>query len=131
MIIRKATKKDLKECFEIQKPDKEWTMETLKNSLSNIFLVVEDKSKLLGYIIGYIDPCMKNDAVIHEVRVNPIYRKKGIGTKLVDAFCKECFKKGVKDVSAGIQPAHLKFYKGCKFKQGMEWINVYKKKRLK
>jgi L-amino acid N-acyltransferase YncA len=118
----------LKACFEIQKPDKEWTLKSLRDSLANIFIVAEEKGEIIGYMMGYVDPCMKEDVVVHEVRVKLESRGKGIGKKLVNAFCKLCFKKGIKDISAGIQPAHLKFYRGCGFKKRMTWISVSRKR---
>lgn len=134
MKIRKATQKDVKKCADIQKLDKKTSFKKsdLKYAIKNrdvIFIVGEESGEILGYTIGYIDPCLRKDVLISETRVDKRLRKKGIGTKLVEAFCKECFKKNKKEIAALIRPKHIKFYvKSCKFKKRDAWIEVVKRK---
>ena len=134
MIIRNATKKDIADCLKITKfeKDKYWNKKDFSRSINHrdvIFLVAEEKDKVIGYILGFIAPTKKDDGMISETRVNVKYRKKGLGTKLVNAICNEMFKKGVKEVYAEIDPPLLKFYRdSCKFKETHKWIEVSKKK---
>ncbi|MBU3941111.1 MAG: GNAT family N-acetyltransferase, partial [Nanoarchaeota archaeon] len=98
MIIRKAKIKDIKQCLNIQKLDngKYWKAIDFKKSVQNkgvVFLVAEENKEILGYITGFIVPTKRTDALLHETRVDKRQRKKGIGKKLVNAFCKEIFKK--------------------------------------
>ncbi|MFH1308164.1 MAG: GNAT family N-acetyltransferase [archaeon] len=134
MKIRKAKKEDIKGCLEIQKLDKKisFQIEDLRGAFKNkdvIFLVAEDNKKIIGYVLGYIDPCARKDVLISESRVDKRFRRRGIGTKLVSAFCKECFNRNKKEVVALIKLEHLKFYHGsCKFKKRTNWIDVSRKK---
>ncbi len=94
-----------------------------------VYWVAEDKKKVIGYILGFVVPTKRTDALIHEVRVLKSYRGKNLGKKLVDACCKELFEKGVKNIYADIEPDLEKFYcKICKFKKYNNWVGVVKKK---
>jgi len=134
MLIRKAKVDDAKHCFELFTSDKEqyWEVEDFEKSATNddvIFFVAERDSKIIGYIIGFIVPTKRAEATIHETRVHESERQKGIGTKLVDAFCEEAFKMGAKIVLIEIAPEDLKFYgDACGFKEVNKWIEVAKKK---
>ncbi|MFH1501149.1 MAG: GNAT family N-acetyltransferase [archaeon] len=134
MKIRKANKEDVKDCLEIQELDRKISFKAsdLKEAIKNkdvIFVVGEEGQKVIGYTLGFVDPCMRNDVLISETRVDRRFRKKGIGTQLVQAFCKECFKRNKKSVVALIKSEHLKFYVGsCKFKKRTSWIDVVRKK---
>lgn len=134
MKIRKATKKNIEKCLFVQEldRDKEWNKNDLNNILKNkknIFLVAESDNKILGYVIGYTDPCMQKDAIVHEVRVDIRKRRQGIGTRLIEALSLEFFKRDITNVSALIQPQHLDFYvNSCKFKRKLNWIAVSKEK---
>jgi len=135
MKIRRARKEDLEECLEMQKLDggKYWNKDDFVKSIKDklvIFLTAEEDKKILGYIIGFHSPTKRSDVMIHETRVNKKQRRKGIGTKLVNEFCKYAFKKGGKDIYAEIEPKLLKFYKNsCKFKITHKWIEVKKTKK--
>jgi len=135
MIIRKGKKKDSKECIKLSKLDKEsyWKSIDFEKSATDkdvVFLVAENDKKIIGYILGFIVPTKRTEALIHETRVDKRERGKQIGTKLVDAFCKEIFKRKVKDIYAEIEPDHLKFYRdACKFKVSGKWIEVAKRKK--
>ena len=134
MIIRKGKAKDAKDCVRLSRLDKESYWETIDFEKSAkdkdvVFLVAEEEKKIIGYILGFIVPTKRTEALIHETRVEKGKRAKGIGTKLVNAFCDEIFKKGVKIIYAEIEPELLKFYRdACKFKESGKWIEVAKKK---
>lgn len=135
MIIRKGKKSDSKNCLKLQKLDKRsyWRSIDFERSVTNkdvVFLVAEEDTKIVGYILGFIVPTKRTEALLHETRVDKRKRRKGIGTKLVSAFCKDVFKKKVKDIYAEIEQKHLKFYRGsCKFKVSGKWVEVVKKKK--
>jgi len=134
MKIRKATINDTDKCLELQKLDKEkyWEKRDFVNSVKDkdvIFLVAEDNQRILGYVIGFISPTRRIEGVLHETRVDKMERGKKIGTKLVDAFCKEIFKRGIKEISAEIDKEHVPFYiKSCNFKKQRSWIEIKKEK---
>jgi len=132
MKIRKAETRDIKKCLELQKLDKEdyWKTLDFVNALKSsfvIFIIAEENNELKGYIIGFMCPTKKTDAMIHETRVNRKERGKGIGKALVDEFCKEAFNRGVKDIYALIEPELSNFYiKSCGFKKSHCWIEAKK-----
>ncbi len=132
MKIRKGLGGDAERCLEIAKLNKatHWTLEDFKNSATDNhagFFVTEDKKKVVGYILGFVVPTRHSESLIHETRVDKLFRKKGLGAALVEHFCKYMFRKGVKTISALVDPKHLKFYVGaCKFRRICKWIEVSK-----
>ncbi|MBD3259449.1 GNAT family N-acetyltransferase [Candidatus Woesearchaeota archaeon] len=132
MKIRKASKSDAKACLQVFKLDKEkyWKLKDFEDAAAHkdsIFLVAEEDNKVVGYVIGYIVPTRKIEAALHETRVDKRERGKHIGAKLVDAFCREAFRRGVKSVFALIEPELAGFYcTKCKFRKTGKWIEVTK-----
>jgi hypothetical protein len=63
--------------------------------------------------------------LIHKSRVDLNFRRKKLGTKLVDEFCKEAFRKSVRIVFAMIESELKPFYiDSCNFKQTGNWIET-------
>lgn len=136
MKIRKATKKDITGCLKMQKSDNEgsyWEKDDLQNSIKDehvIFLVAENKKEIIGYIIGFIVPSKRNEAMVHETRVLKKYRGQKIGTQLVNELNKKLFEKGAKIIYALIEHKLLPFYQNsCQYKQSAEWIQMEKKRK--
>jgi GNAT superfamily N-acetyltransferase len=134
LIIRKGKLDDAENCLKIFKKDKEtyWEATDFKKSARNndvVFLVAEENKRIVGYILGFIVPTKRIEALLHETRVEKTKRKQGIGTKLVSAFCEEAFKRGIKVIYAEIEPQLLSFYvDACTFEESHKWIEVVKKK---
>ena len=134
MLIRKGTEEDSEECMKLYKLDNEkyWEISDFRSSAEHadvIFLVAEEDSRIVGYILGFVTPTKREEALLIETRVHKEERGRGTGTKLVDAFCKEAFARGAKAVDALIEPQHLKFYRdACNFKEVHKWIEVDRKK---
>ena len=135
MLIRKGLEKDAGSCFRIAKLDKatHWKIEDFKTSARSRdagFFVATENKKVVGYILGFIVPTKNSEALIHETRVNRIFRERGTGTKLVGHFCMYMAGKKIKTISALIDPKHRTFYIGsCKFKEVGKWIEVKKRVR--
>lgn len=133
MRIRKAKLKDAKECVEMRnREEKKWSTIDFISSVSDnhcIFLVAEIDKCLVGYIIGFIVPTQKKEAMLHETRVVKTERGKGIGENLVNTFCREAFRRKVKTIYAEIEPNLVGFYCNKRgFKKNAEWIEVKKEK---
>ena len=134
MHIRKAAKDDSEGCMRLFELDNEkyWEISDFRNSAEHadvIFLVAEDDSRIVGYVLGFVMPTRRKEAMLVETRVHKKERGRGIGIKLVDAFCREAFARGAKEVEAEIEPQHLKFYRdACGFKEVHKWIEVDRKK---
>jgi len=134
MLIRKGTKEDSEECmrlFELNN-EKYWEISDFRSSAEHgdvIFLIAEEDSNIVGYILGFITPTRRKEAMIHETRMHKKERGRGIGTNLVDAFCREAFARGSKIVLAEVEPQHLEFYRdACSFMEMHKWIEVGRKK---
>jgi ribosomal protein S18 acetylase RimI-like enzyme len=134
MNIRRASKTDVDDCFNVLKSDEDsyWKEEDLRASVDDgrvIFLVAEENEKVTGYIQGFILPTKRTEALIHETRVRRQERGQGVGIRLVDAFCEEAFERGAEVVLAEIEPDLLNFYRdSCGFKERGKWVEVGKKK---
>ncbi|GGE55870.1 ribosomal protein S18 acetylase RimI-like enzyme [Priestia taiwanensis] len=48
--------------------------------------IIEDKGKIVGFIVGFISQTKPSEAYIHFVGVHSNYRKQRIGTKLYEHF---------------------------------------------
>jgi len=86
--------------------------------------VAQIGSEVVGFILGDIRGGEQSGAEacgwIDMMGVIPAYRRKGIGTQLVEAFCKECKKR---DVKARLVIMHnddmmVKFWESCGFHKG-------------
>ena len=103
MKIRTAKKKDLVECEKISKvselligtkkyPDKKY----LNEFLGPLFIIAEDKAKIVGYILGE-----KEKAKVISLNLLVVDRRnmgKGIGKLLLNEFLKRAKKLGFKDL---------------------------------
>ena len=134
MNIRKAKKEDVDFFIDIDNRDDEhyWQPVDLENSVDDehaIFLVAEEEREIIGYIIGFIVPTKRTEAMIHVTRVDIPERKKGMGKQLVDAFCEEAFRRGAEVVMAEIVPELLEFYRDvCGMEERGKWVEVGRRK---
>lgn len=135
MAIRKAMKKDAKDCFDSFELDGEsyWKLEDLEESTEDedvVFLVAEENREVVGCVLGFILPTKRTEALIHGTWVKKQERRKGLGTRLVDAFCEEAFKRGAEIVLAEIEPDLLGFYRdSCRLQERGKWIEVGRQRR--
>ena len=134
MKIRKAQKKDVDGCYKLSRQEHEhyWEKKDFYSSLKNkdiAFYVAEEDGKIIGFSEAFITPTRRKEALMHETRIDVKYRRKDIGTKLVNAVVNDLYKKNVKIISALIKPELRKFYvNSCKFKEVDKWLEVVKKK---
>ena len=130
--IRDAEKSDAEECCRLAESDEVSYWRTLDFEMSaedegSIYLVAEEGGQVVGYVLGFILPTKRTEALIHETRVKIEERGKGIGKDLVDAFCDEAFRRGVEVVLAEIEPERLGFYReACGFTVRGRWVEVEK-----
>lgn len=134
MKIRKAEIKDINRCIKLSHQEKEhyWSKKDFHDAVKNKdveFYVAEHNEKIVGYSLGFIVPTKRDEALLHETKVDIKYRGKKIGTKLVNKICKKLFSRKLKTIYAMIEPELKPFYiKSCKFKETNKWIEVSKKK---
>ena len=102
---------------------KEYRNDLKKKSRKIIFLVAEEKTQIIGYIVGIDGKWGWSDNPPKAIRIWDLevlkkYRKKGIGTRLIKELEKISKKRGAKFLSLNIwkknKPA-LKVYKNNKF----------------
>jgi ribosomal protein S18 acetylase RimI-like enzyme len=130
MIVREAEKDDARGCIDLCRSDgvSYWRSSDFEGSSESdnaIFFVAEEGSEIIGYVLGFILPTKRTEALLHETRIKKQERGKEIGTKLVNAFCEEAFGKGAEVVLAEIEPNLLGFYaESCGFEERGQWIEV-------
>jgi predicted N-acetyltransferase YhbS len=132
MIIRKALVSDAEAAFALIKEDKadSFSSEDFRRAAIHddaIFLVAEE-NRIIGYVIGFICPTKKADCMLAETRVIAEYRKKGIGMRLVEEFCKEAFRKDATNIFAEVDAKDAEFYSKNGFRKSTEWIELVRTK---
>jgi N-acetylglutamate synthase-like GNAT family acetyltransferase len=132
MKIRKAKMGDVPGCLEIQKlwKDNFNSESDFKSSVKDMdafFLVAVEENEVVGFITGSRNLVKRSEAYLQQTMVNPNLKRKGIGKKLVDAFCKFVKKEGVLEIYAELEKEHVPFYIGsCKFKDRGNHVLVVK-----
>ncbi|MDR3688159.1 MAG: GNAT family N-acetyltransferase [Fimbriimonas sp.] len=94
----------------------------------SLFLVVEEESTVVGYLLGYVLPTLfANGPVLEivELVVDEACRGKGLGKQLVDSALTEAWTKGCVEVVVPTRRAGA-FYRGLGF---AESATHYKMKR--
>ncbi|MGE3760448.1 MAG: N-acetyltransferase family protein [Pseudobdellovibrionaceae bacterium] len=113
-----------------------WTRYYITEEPDLIFLAVEDDAKVLGYLMGssdskaalpYYEERLKSYAVFADqfekypghlhINFRPEARGQGIGSKLIDHFCKELVRRDVRGVHivTGADAENRRFYSKNKF----------------
>ena len=132
MLIQKASVKDIETCLKLAQQEGEtyWAFQDFDQATTNknsIFLAATEDDKILGYVIGFIVPTKTNEAMIHETRTDLASRGKKVGTKLVEAFCDEAFRRGATVIYALIEEELKPFYlDACHFNETGMWIEASK-----
>lgn len=130
MIIRKAVASDIDKVFKLIQ-DKTFSLVDLRDAITNkqaIFIVADDNREIVGYVMGFISPAKKTDAMLSETRVNENERLSGIGSNLVESFCRHAFREGAKTVYAEVDSKHITFYKNNGFVKTTTWTEMTRKK---
>lgn len=143
MKIRKATKKDLGQISKVVKTEfdrifkEKWSDSTSIQFVKyfykiGIIYIAEDKQKILGFIIGRLEPIGEGMAMVVEgLAVDSKYQKKGIGSLLVKKLEEYAKSKKVYltylTTRKGI-PA-VKFYEKMKFKKSKDVVILGKRLR--
>jgi hypothetical protein len=60
------------------------------NHFNDTSFVIEKDGEMIGFLIGFISPALKNEAYVHFMGVHPDFRQKGIGTTLYERFFEIC-----------------------------------------
>jgi len=85
-------------------PEKAMVASELVGPLDLSF-IAEYEGILAGFMLAkleYTGHPMTGAAMIYLITVNPDYRKRGIGTLLIDALCRDCKAKNIKTIRAPI-----------------------------
>jgi N-acetylglutamate synthase-like GNAT family acetyltransferase len=131
--IREASESDAKESYRLQEPGNiSFAVSDFKESAKHkdaIYLVAEKENEVVGYVMGFLCPTKRTDCMLAETRVNEPERKHGMGSELVDAFCRKAFEKGAKTVYAEVCKRDMRFYDKNRFKKTNKWIEMSRKSR--
>ena len=88
------------------------------NHFSDTSLVIEKEGGMVGFLIGFISPALKNEAYVHFMGVRPDFRKKGIGMTLYERFFEICRNHGRNIIRACTSPVNrgsVEFHKRIGF----------------
>ncbi len=135
MLIRKAEKKDLKQCENlVHIPEMKlatggfFDQFLLEKYLDkNFFLVAEDEKEVIGLIIG--EPIKANGSIVWMIAISENIRGKGIGSLLLEEYEKKVKKIGITwIVLYGYQknPKVLDFYRKHGFSEGVKSVEFVK-----
>jgi ribosomal protein S18 acetylase RimI-like enzyme len=56
------------------------------NHFNDTSLVVEKGAQMIGFLIGFMSPALKNEAYVHFMGIHPDFRKEGLGKTLYAHF---------------------------------------------
>lgn len=136
MIIRSAKIKDLPICerllkipeFKLASSGGYMTVKFLKMFLDkDFFLVAEENKEVVGCLIG--DPTKAKVVIVWFFVVENKLRGKGVGTKLLKQFEKNCKKRKMRWVvlySPAWLKANIKFYQKKKYHLGYQYLEFEK-----
>ena len=76
------------------------------NHFNDTSLIIENKDQMIGFLIGFMSPALKDEAYVHFMGVHPNFRKKGIGRTLYQRFFDICRTNGRTVVRACTSPVN-------------------------
>ncbi|MFW6041142.1 MAG: ribosomal protein S18-alanine N-acetyltransferase [Thermoplasmatota archaeon] len=94
----------------------------IQESKNTVFYVADLHNTVVGYITGILS---EKDARVLMLAVHPFYRRRGIGSELMDSFTNTCLSKGVRRITLEVRPSNkvaIEFYK----KRGFHPIDIIK-----
>ena len=130
MMIRKAVPNDIPLCLGVQasRNDGFFKESDYENSVGNplaIFLVAEVRSKVVGYVLGYVNPTKHQEALIQSTMVHASHGNRGIGSSLVRGLTDVAFDElGVTTIYAEAEKGPDRFYQKCGFRQAHVWSSM-------
>ncbi len=119
--IIQIPKNDLKDFYRIYKDytNGKMLLASLKRKyqeFSNLFLEAYLENKLVGIVFGLPSRNNKKEIILHSIAVIAQYWRKGIGSKLLKRFFRECKKRGFTEISVGAGEGVERFYLKNRFK---------------
>ena len=60
------------------------------NHFYDTSFVIESRNMMIGFLIGFLSPSIKNEAYVHFMGIHPDFRKKGLGKTLYERFFEIC-----------------------------------------
>lgn len=83
-----------------------WSKKSFEENLNRsdaVYVVARDGDKVLGYCGAYV---ILNEADINQVAVEPLYRKKGVGGKMLAALLEKLRKAGADAVTLEVRKSN-------------------------
>jgi ribosomal protein S18 acetylase RimI-like enzyme len=60
------------------------------NHFYDTSFVIESRNMMIGFLIGFLSPSIKNEAYVHFMGIHPDFRKKGLGKAVYERFFEIC-----------------------------------------
>lgn len=128
-LVREGITGDVPACLEASasRGDTFFSEKDFLNALKDkdaIYLVAVLDGKVVGYIMGYVNPTKNDEAMVQSTMVHSGYGNRGIGSMLVKGFAGRAFDRGVKRVFAEVEDGPDRFYAKCGFEKAYEWHSM-------
>jgi GNAT superfamily N-acetyltransferase len=98
-----------------------WLGRYLKGGTDALFLAMQGKDTVAGYLVGAIeDPALQDRFAAHlHINLAPVFRSKGIGAGLIEAFADYAASHGAggMHIVTGAGMRNIRFYERCGFTQ--------------
>jgi len=94
-----------------------------------IFLVAEGEDRVAGYVVGFVVPTKRDEAIVHSTTVHRAARGKGHGSALVRAFCDVVWARNVDRIFAVVEAGPDAFDERCGFTKEATWPYMSRRRR--
>ena len=116
VLIRNFKRKDIEEVIYIAEISLTETYSdelfySIYNAKNTIFLVAEINNTVVGFLSSIYN---SKNARLLMLAVHPFYRRRGIGSELMDSFLQLCISKGIKRITLEVRPSNtdaITFYR--------------------
>ncbi|MBO3803792.1 MAG: GNAT family N-acetyltransferase [Candidatus Brockarchaeota archaeon] len=133
LAVRKARPEDVRSCLGVEESqgDDTFSEHDFLGSITEpnaIFLVAELDKSVVGFVLGFIVPTRKKEAILHSTMVHRQHCGKGVGSSLVRGFAERAFERGAELVYAEVEEGPDKFYEKCGFEKTSVWNSMVLRK---
>ncbi len=76
------------------------------NHFNDTSFMIEKRGQMIGFLIGFMSPALKNEAYVHFMGIHPDFRNKGLGKTVYEHFFKICRNQNRRVIRACTSPVN-------------------------